>query len=32
LKSLIDTAALSGITPFQVIQNLLGTPSLPLWV
>ena len=30
LKSLIDTAALSGIAPFQVIQNLLGTPSLPL--
>jgi transposase len=32
LKSLIDTAALSGIAPFQVIQNLLGTPSLPLKV
>jgi transposase len=30
LMSLIDTAALSGITPFQVIQYLLGTPSLPL--
>jgi transposase len=30
LKSLIDTAALSDIAPFQVIQNLLGTPSLPL--
>jgi transposase len=30
LKSLIDTAALSGIAPFQVIQNLLGSPSLPL--
>jgi transposase len=32
LKSLIDTAALSGIAPFQVIQNLLGAPSLPLRV
>jgi transposase len=32
LKSLTDTAALSGIAPFQVIQNLLGTPSLPLRV
>lgn len=30
LKSLIDTAALSGIAPFQVIQNLLDSPSLPL--
>ena len=30
LKSLIDTASLSDITPFQVIQNLLGTPALPL--
>jgi transposase len=30
LKSLIDTAALSDIAPFQVIQNLLGIPSLPL--
>jgi transposase len=30
LKSLIDTAALSGIAPFQAIQSLLGTPSLPL--
>jgi transposase len=29
LKSLIDTAALSGIAPFQAIQSLLGTPSLP---
>jgi len=32
LKSLIDTASLSGIAPFQVIQNLLGSPSLPLRV
>jgi len=32
LKSLIDTAALSGDAPFQVIQNLFGTPSLPLKV
>jgi len=32
LKSLIDTAALSGIVPFNVIQNLFGTPSLPLGV
>src|SRR5258708_7051879 len=30
LKSLVDTAALSGITPFQVVQNLFGSPSLPL--
>jgi len=32
LKSLIDTAALSDITPFEAIQNLLGTPALPLRV
>ena len=32
LKSLIDTAALSDTAPFQVIQNLLGVPSLPLRV
>jgi transposase len=32
LKSLIDTAALSSITPFEAIQNLLGTPALPLRV
>lgn len=32
LKSLIDTAALSGIAPFQVIQDLFGSPSLPLRV
>ena len=32
LKSLIDTAALSGDAPFQVILNLFGTPSLPLKV
>lgn len=32
LKSLIDTAALSDTAPFQVIQKLLGTPSLPLIV
>ena len=32
LKSLTDTAALSGIAPFQVIQNLLGIPSLTLEV
>ena len=30
LKSLIDTAAFSGIAPFHVIQNLLGIPSIPL--
>lgn len=30
LKSLIDTAALSKITSFEAIQNLLGTPALPL--
>ena len=32
LKSLIDTAALSRITPFEAIQNLIGTPALPLRV
>jgi len=32
LKSLIDTGALSGIAPFQVIQNLAGLPALPLQV
>jgi transposase len=30
LRSLVDTAALSGISPFQVIQELFGTPALPL--
>lgn len=30
LKSLIDTGALSDIAPFDVIQKLFGTPSLPL--
>jgi len=30
LKSIIDTAALSGITPFFTIQNLCGYPSLPI--
>jgi len=32
MKSLIDTGALSGINPFNVIQNLFGTPALPLAV
>ncbi|MCX6078126.1 MAG: transposase [Chloroflexi bacterium] len=32
MKSVIDTGALSGIDPFIVIQNLLGTPTLPLRV
>ncbi len=32
LKSLIDTGALSGMAPFQVIQNLAGFPALPLQV
>lgn len=32
LKSLVDTAALSGIAPFEVIQNLFGLPALPLQV
>jgi len=30
LKSLIDTARLSGLSPFDTIQNLFGSPSLPL--
>lgn len=32
LKSLIDTAALSGTAPFAVIQSLFGPPALPLQV
>lgn len=32
LKSLVDTGALAGIAPFQVIQNLFGLPALPLQV
>ena len=32
IKSLIDTGALSGTNSFQVIQNLFGTPALPLRV
>ena len=32
LKSLIDTAALTGGSPYVVIQNLFGTPALPLGV
>jgi transposase len=32
LKSLIDTGALAGIAPFEVIQNLFGLPALPLQV
>jgi len=32
MKSVIDTAALSAIDPFTVIQNLLGSPALPLRV
>ena len=32
LKSLTDTGALSGLSPFDVIQNLSGTPALPLRV
>jgi len=32
LKSLLDTGALSGSSPFLVIQNLFGIPSLPLRV
>lgn len=32
LKSLLDTAALSGTAPFAVIQNLFGPPALPLQV
>ena len=30
LASVIDTAALKGTSPFDVIQNLFGTPALPL--
>jgi len=30
LKSLVDTGALTGVSPFAVIQNLFGTPALPL--
>ena len=30
LASVIDTAALKGISPFNAIQNLFGTPALPL--
>lgn len=30
LKSVLDTAALSAIRPFQAIQQLIGTPALPL--
>jgi transposase len=30
LASVIDTAALKGGSPFETIQNLLGTPALPL--
>ena len=30
LASVIDTAALKGISPFETIQNLFGTPSLPI--
>jgi transposase len=32
LKSLIDTGALSGVSPFDVIQNLFGHPALPVRV
>jgi transposase len=32
LKSLIDTGALSGLAPFQIVQNLFGVPALPLQV
>ena len=32
LKSLVDTGALSGIAPFEVIQKLFGLPALPLGV
>jgi transposase len=32
LKSLTDTGALSGISPFEVIQKLSGVPALPLRV
>ena len=30
LASVIDTAELAGIDAFQTIQNLMGTPSLPI--
>lgn len=30
LKSLTDTGALSGSTPFEIIQKLSGVPALPL--
>ncbi len=30
LASVIDTAALKGTPPFQALQNLFGTPALPL--
>jgi len=30
LKSVIDTAALANINPYDAIQNLFGMPSLPL--
>ena len=30
LASVIGTAALNGISPFDAIQNLFGTPSLPI--
>jgi len=30
LASVIDTAALKGASPFETIQNLFGTPALPL--
>ncbi len=30
LASVIDTAALKGASPFEAIQNLFGTPALPL--
>jgi hypothetical protein len=30
LASVIDTAALKGTSPFDAIQNLFGTPALPL--
>lgn len=30
LASIIDTAALKGTPPFQAIQNLFGSPALPL--
>jgi transposase len=30
VKSLIDTGALSGVSSFNVIQDLFGTPALPL--